>query len=171
MKNIEIGAQAPDFELADNNGSTWTLSQMKGNVVALLFYPQNETLVCTKQLCAVRDRWQEYLDTKAIVVGISPGEPAAHTAFADKYYLPIPLLADDGRRVTSQFVKHSILPLSFTRGVVIIDANGIIREREIMLRAFRPSDDSLLAAIHSARGDQLMDKYGKLRQRIKKVII
>lgn len=171
MKNIAVGDMAPDFELADNNGSTWTLSEMKGNAVVLLFYPQNETLVCNRQLCSVRERWQDYLATKAVVVGISPAEPASHTAFADKYYLPIPLLADDGRRVTSQFVKHSIFPISFTRGIVIIDASGRVREREVMLRAFRPSDDSLISAIHAARSDALMDKYGSLRQRIKKVII
>jgi Peroxiredoxin len=171
VKNIEVGDIAPEFELADNNGSTWSLSAMKGNVVVLLFYPQNETLVCNRQLCSVRDRWQDYLDTKAVVVGISPAEPASHTAFADKYYLPIPLLADEGRRITSQFVKHHIFPISFTRGIVIIDAVGRIREREIMLRAFRPSDDSLIAAIHAARHDALMDQYGSLRQRIKRVII
>lgn len=168
MRNIDVGQPAPDFVLADNNGSTWTLSEMKGNVVALLFYPQNETLVCNKQLCSVRDRWQDYLNTKAVVVGISPAEPAAHTAFADKYYLPIPLLADDGRRVTTQFVKHNIFPISFTRGIVIVDANGIIRERSIMLRIFRPSDDSLLTAIHSARIDALDARYQDLRNRIKK---
>lgn len=162
---------APDFALKDEKGADWRLSDAIGNIVVLLFYPQNETLVCTKQLCAVRDRWQEYLETNAIIVGISPAEPDTHTAFADKYYLPIPLLSDENRKVTSAYVKHSFYPINFTRGVVVIDTHGIIRTRQIMLRAFRPKDDDVIAAIYAARGDAMDERYQKLKKKIRKVIV
>ncbi|MGQ0543490.1 MAG: peroxiredoxin [Blastocatellia bacterium] len=98
---VRVGSESPDFILKNETGGDWRLADHRGNVVVLLFYPRNETLVCTKQLCAVRDHWGKYIETKAEIVGISPAEPADHAAFAEKYSLPIPLLADPERAVTT----------------------------------------------------------------------
>lgn len=164
-RSIEVGAPAPDFELRTDKGGRWKLSDHLGSVVALLFYPGDETLVCTKQLCSLRDHWQDYLDTKATVVGISPGSAEQHAAFSAKHRLPIPLLADDDSSVTEQYCSHWLVPLFFMRGIVIVDATGIVRTRRTMLRAFRPSDRSVISAIYAARGDALHERYKDIAAR------
>ena len=73
---------APDFQLKDEKGNDWRLSDHRGSVVALLFYPKDETFVCTRQLCSVRDNWDEYLKTKAVIIGVSPGSTDEHQEFA-----------------------------------------------------------------------------------------
>lgn len=152
---IKIGTAAPDFTLPSLAGSEWNLIARRGRVIALLFYPGNETLVCTKQLCSIRDNWERYMETGAEIVGISPGTIDQHSAFAARHALPLNLLADDGRIVTAKYAKHPIWPIWTTRGVVVIDAKGIVRFSDVMLRAFRPTDDEVLAEIYLARYDRL----------------
>lgn len=163
--DARVGDAAPDFVLLTDRSSSWRLSECRGRVTVLLFYPQNETLVCTKQLCSVRDHWSDYLETKAEIVGISPGTPEIHREFANSRRLPIPLLADPGREVTRIFGQHWLWPINMTRAVVVIDAEGVIRNRDIMLRAFRPSDEKLITDIYAARGDALNDTYTRLKER------
>ena len=167
---VAVGKPAPDFKLLSQNDAEWRLSDHLGNVVVLLFYPQNETLVCTRQLCSVRDNWDKYLETKAAIVGISPGTAAGHQAFAAKRELPLLLLADPDRSLTKIFAKHSLLPINMTRGVVVIDGKGIIRNRDVMLRAFRPRDEHILTSIYAARGDALTEEYSNLWSRLKGLI-
>ncbi len=164
FESFEIGSRAPDFELKSSIGENWKLSDQEGSVVALLFYPGDETLVCTKQLCSVRDNWQDYLETKAKIVGISPGTPDEHAGFAANHSLPLTLLADEGRAVTARFGFHWILPIWMTRAIVIVDAKGIIRSRRAMFRGFRPTDRSVITSIYEARSDALEEKYGSLKK-------
>src|SRR3954467_3373299 len=91
---VRIGKPAVDFSLLDTSKTLWKLGKSPGRVVALLFYPGDETLVCTKQLCSVRDNWSKYLNTGADIVGISPGTDEQHGRFADHHRLPMPLLSD-----------------------------------------------------------------------------
>lgn len=163
---VKIGTYAPDFTLVSDRGEDWRLSDHLGGVTVLLFYPQNETLVCTRQLCSVRDNWENYLDTKAMIVGISAATPIEHQEFSKKRKLPIALLADPNREITSIFSRHWLYPLSFTRAVVVIDAKGFVRNSDVMLRAFRPSDDRIITDIYEARGDALNEKYDALRNRL-----
>jgi thioredoxin-dependent peroxiredoxin len=160
-----VGSPAPDFELETNKGERWRLSDHLGNVAALLFYPKDETLVCTRQLCSVRDNWVDYLKTKAIVVGISPGTADVHDEFSRHHNLPIPLLADTERTVTKMYSSHWLFPLSFMRGIVIVDAKGIIRAKKTMLRAFRPTDRSVIKDIYAARADQLHETFDALNHK------
>lgn len=152
---VKIGNPSVDFELYNTGGQSWRLAEKIGKVVTLLFYPGNETLVCTKQLCSVRDNWRRYLDTGAEVVGISPGTPEDHRQFAEHHSLPMPLLADPGRELTLKYGKHWWMPIWATRAVVVVDAKGLVRYRNVMVRALRPSDDEVLAAIHLAKYDKL----------------
>ena len=161
---IKIGDRAPDFQLRTGADELWSLADHVGKVRVLLFYPQNETLVCTRQLCSVRDNWQQYLETKAEIVGISPSSPDEHRKFSAHRNLPIPLLADPERVTTKLYGKHWLYPIQMTRAIVVIDAKGIVRTRRIMLRAFRPKDDDVLAAIYSARGDAMHDKLSAMRK-------
>ncbi len=160
-----VGSPAADFTLVNEQNQQWRLSDHIGNVVVLLFYPQDETLVCTRQLCSVRDNWGKYLETKAEIVGISPGTPDIHLTFSENRQLPIPLLADPGREITRVFGKHWLFPVNLTRAVVVIDAKGIVRNQNIMLRSFRPSDDQVITAIYAARGDAFNEQFDQLKKR------
>src|ERR1041385_1371126 len=94
------GQVAPDFELKDNRNETFRLSSLRGKVVALVFYPKDETPVCTKQMCSMRDNWSDYEASGAEVVAISVGTVKQHKQFADHYNLPQTLLADEGGEVS-----------------------------------------------------------------------
>ena len=147
-----VGQEAPDFTLPDGDGQPWILSAQRGKVVALLFYPGDETPVCTKQLCSVRNRWDEYADTGAEVVGISTDTSDSHKKFAGKYSLPLRLLSDVESHVVRLYQMRSIIPGQSARGVIVIDREGIIRYRQartLIGLIIPPSDDGTLEAIRA----------------------
>ena len=147
-----IGTQAPDFSLSDGDGSAWRLADQRGKVVVLLFYPGDETPVCTAQLCSVRDRWEDYAATGAEVVGISTNSVDSHKKFAEHHGLPLRLLADVDRKVADAYGAQSLIPGKVARSVFVIDAAGIIRYRDVRpLGLFRPKDDDTIKAIREAR--------------------
>ncbi|HEV2860025.1 MAG TPA: peroxiredoxin [Pyrinomonadaceae bacterium] len=148
-----LGEPAPDFALADEHGREWRLSEKRGRVVVLLFYPRDETPVCTRQMCSLRDRWADYRATGAEVVGISTDPPASHLKFAEHHHLPLHLLSDPGGRVAKTFGAASWIPGRAARAVVVIGADGAVRHLKTEpLSLFRPSDDQVLAAIRAAQG-------------------
>ena len=150
--STNIGAQAPDFTLKDGEGRDWRLSEQRGRVVVLLFYPGDETPVCTRQMCSVRDNWEQYRETGAEVVGISTDSVESHKKFAEHHSLPLRLLSDPDRRVASLYGAGSWLPNRAARAVVVIDAAGRLRHRKVQpLSLFRPKDDDVLAAIRAAQ--------------------
>ena len=95
----DVGDKAPDFELLNQDGETVKLSDLAGRTVVLYFYPKADTPGCTTQACGIRDRSAEYERAGAVVLGVSPDEPAELRKFADKYGLPFTLLADTGHEV------------------------------------------------------------------------
>ncbi|HEX8089621.1 MAG TPA: peroxiredoxin [Blastocatellia bacterium] len=145
----EVGDIAPDFELKEGSGATWRLSGQKGKVVAMVFYPRDETPVCTKQMCSMRDRWADYESTGAEVVAVSVGSVESHKRFAEHHGLPQRLLADEQGKVTRLYNVKSLLGGS-QRAVIVIDPNGVIRYRKSVLPIFRPSDDEVINAIRDA---------------------
>ncbi len=148
---MKIGSNAPDFTLKDGDGRDWKLSERRGKTVVLLFYPGDNTPVCTKQMCSVRDNWAEYAATGAEIVGISTDSEASHKIFSDKYDLPLTLLADENGTVAKSYDANSWLPGRAARGVVVIDKTGIVRLHQIQpLSIFRPKDDEVLQAIRKA---------------------
>lgn len=148
--------QAPDFSLRDHNNQEWRLSAQRGQVVVLLFYPGDETPVCTRQLCSVRDRWAEYIATGAQVVGISTDTVESHRKFTENRQLPLRLLSDKDGAVSRLFKVRSWLPGRTARAVIVIDAHGVIRYRKVEpLSLFRPKDDVIIAAIRSAQYDNV----------------
>lgn len=171
FKTVTVGRPAPDFELDTESGSRWSLGENRGKVRVLLFYPANETLVCTKQLCSVRDNWEKYVATKAEIVAITPTPSQDNEVFARKYSLPIAILADKGRAVTSLYARHWLYPLNFARSIAVVDADGIVRTHQTMLRAFRPNDEDLLTAIYAARADALQARTAEMRTRIRQIFI
>lgn len=149
--DINQGSQAPDFALPDGEGKTWRLSDYRGKIVVLLFYPGDETPVCTRQMCSVRDRWDDYVATGAEVVGISTDSVESHQQFAEHHDLPLRLLSDSDRKVADLYGANSLVPGKVARSVFVIDAAGVIRYRDVRrLGLFRPKDDEVIGAIREA---------------------
>ncbi|HMM81420.1 MAG TPA: peroxiredoxin [Pyrinomonadaceae bacterium] len=148
---MKIGDTAPDFTLKDGDGRDWTLSDHRGQVVVLLFYPGDNTPVCTRQLCSVRDHWGEYQLTGAEVVGISTDSVASHKSFAEEHDLPLRLLADTDRKVSEAYGMKSWLPGRSARGVIVINRDGKVAYQKVqVLSIFRPADEDVLEAIRKA---------------------
>jgi peroxiredoxin Q/BCP len=126
-KTPQVGEAAPDFELPGTDGP-FKLSDHRGERVVLLFYPGDNTMVCTKQFCSYRDRAEDFAALAATVVGISSQDLASHEAFAGKYSLNVPLLADVEKRVARAYDAFSPR-LGVKRAVIVIDENGIVRHR------------------------------------------
>jgi peroxiredoxin Q/BCP len=148
---VVIGSTAPDFSLPDGDGRDWRLQDQRGKVVVLLFYPGDETPICTKQMCSVRDRWEDYSATGAEVVGISTDSVESHQKFAAHHELPLRLLSDGDQRVANLYGAKSLIPGKVARSVFVIDAGGVVRYRDVRpLGLFRPKDDEVLRAIREA---------------------
>src|SRR5467141_2054598 len=125
------GAPAPDFTLADGEGNQWRLLDQRGKVVVLLFYPGDETPICTKQMCSVRDRWEDYAATGAEVVGISTDSVESHRKFAEHHDLPLRLLSDANGEVAKLYGAQSLIPGKVARSVFAIDAQGKVTYRDV----------------------------------------
>lgn len=151
LSAVGVGDRAPDFALPDGEGRTWRLSEHRGETVVLLFYPGDNTPVCTKQMCSVRDRWSDYTATGAHIVGISTDTVESHKGFAAKYNLPFPLLADPQEEVIRAYGVRSWLPHRSARAVVVINREGLITYKKVQpLSLFPPRDDRIIAAIREA---------------------
>ena len=151
---MKIGESAADFTLKDGNGRDWKLSDRRGKTVVLLFYPADNSPVCTKQMCSVRDNWADYAATGAEVVGISTDSAASHKDFAENNDLPLTLLADENGAVTKIYDAASWLPGRAARAVVVIDKDGVIQHHKVQtVSLFRPKDDDILEAIRKISGN------------------
>jgi peroxiredoxin Q/BCP len=126
-KSPQVGEQAPEFELPGTDGP-FKLSEHRGERVVLLFYPGDNTPVCTKQFCSYRDRADDFASLNATVVGISSQDLGSHEAFAAKHELNVPLLADVDKQVAQAYDAFSSR-LGVKRSVIVIDEQGIVRHR------------------------------------------
>ena len=126
-KTPQVGEQAPDFELPGTDGP-FRLSEHRGERVVLLFYPGDNTMVCTKQFCSYRDRAERLRRADATVVGISSQDLGSHEAFVAKHALNVPLLADVDKKVAKAYSAYSSR-LGTKRAVIVIDEQGIVRHR------------------------------------------
>jgi len=148
----EVGTAAPDFTLpsvtvADGSaarGST-TLSEHRGSTIVLAFYPGDDTPVCTKQLCSYTSDLDQFTGMDALVWGISPQDLDSHEAFALKYNLAFPLLADVGRSVISEY-GVAMFGIGVRRSVFVIDGDGIVRWRYVGLAGLKYPDAATIAS-------------------------
>jgi peroxiredoxin Q/BCP len=146
---VGVGDRAPDFRLPATGGVTIGLDEFAGERVVLVFYPGDDTPVCTKQLAAYNNDLAAFEALDATVLGISPQDLDSHESFAGKHGFKIPLLADTEKQVAE---LYGILgPMGFPRrSVFIIDRQGIIRyaHRAIAGMTFRPVKE-LVAVLES----------------------
>ncbi len=98
-----LGTAAPDFALPDQTGTVRKLADWRGQWVVLYFYPKDDTPGCTSEACAFRDDLAQLTALGAQVVGVSVDDSLSHKAFAEKYKLPFPLLADTSGAVADRY--------------------------------------------------------------------
>jgi len=127
------GDLAPAFEGATANGDTIHLESLRGQWVALYFYPKDDTPGCTKQACNLRDHTSSLADAGVAVVGVSGDSVESHERFAEKYDLPFPLISDPDRSIQlaygvygekSFYGKKTI---GVKRTTFLIDPEGVVR--------------------------------------------
>lgn len=122
------GQPAPPFSAADQDGNTVSLADFKGKAAMVLyFYPKDDTPGCTAEACSLRDGHQAILAKGARILGVSADDAASHGAFARKYHLPFPLLADPDRRIIEAYgVRMAVVGLA-RRVTFVIDRQGVVR--------------------------------------------
>jgi peroxiredoxin Q/BCP len=128
-KGPQAGDPAPDFELPGTDGP-FKLSDHRGERIVLLFYPGDETPVCTKQFCSYRDNSDEMAALDATIVGISAQSLDSHERFRDHHGLTVPLLADHDKAVAKAY-GVTAPALGTRRATVVIDEDGIVRYRHV----------------------------------------
>ena len=129
---VEEGSQAPDFELKSDAGETVKLSQFRGRPVVLYFYPRDDTPGCTKEACAFRDSYDEYLARDAVILGVSRDGEESHRKFKQKYDLPFTLLSDPDHEVAEAYgvwaekSMYGRKSMGIVRSTFVIAADGTI---------------------------------------------
>ncbi len=126
MADPKVGDPAPDFSLLGTGGATYRLADERGHPVVLIFYPGDDTPVCTLQLKAYNEDLVQFTDLGATLWAISPQSVESHDGFREKHGFGFPLLADPDK---ATFREYGCLgPLGFPRrSVFVLDREGIVR--------------------------------------------
>ena len=127
-KNPAVGEEAPDFELEGTAG-TFRLSDHRGEKVLLLFYPGDETSVCTKQFCSYRDNSEAFGALGVTAVGISGKDVESKKSFQEHHELNVPLLADPDGAVAQKYDAYGKRLKMTKRAVIIVDEDGKVAHR------------------------------------------
>jgi peroxiredoxin Q/BCP len=146
-----VGETAPEFTLPGTGGVSYSLSNYRGQPVVIVFYPGDDSPVCTKQLNSYNNELSAFEGVGAQVLAISAQDIESHESFASKYGFKFPLLADTDKTVAAAY--GTVGPLGFPRrSVFVVDGQGIIRyaHRAIAGLTFRPVEE-LVAAVEAAR--------------------
>ena len=129
---LEVGTQAPDFTLPDQNGDMKTLSDYRGSKVVLYFYPRDNTSGCTKQACSFGELYPQFQEKGAVVIGVSKDSVASHKKFEEKYELPFTLLSDTEKEVLQAYdvwkekKSGGKVSMGVVRTTYLIDEEGVI---------------------------------------------
>ena len=129
---LEVGTKAPDFSLPDQNGKIHTLAEYAGKKVVLYFYPKDNTPGCTKQACGFSERYPQFMEKGAVVLGVSKDSVASHKKFEEKYNLGFTLLAYPELNAIKAYdawqekKNYGKVSMGVVRTTYLIDENGII---------------------------------------------
>jgi len=145
---LKVNDRAPGFVLEDDEGKTFSLADQAGKKILLVFYPGDNTPVCTRQLCDYRDGIEAFDGLGVEVIGISNDSAESHRKFRAKHGLPFTLLTDPDLEVAARYDSKGILGMK--RSIFLIDEQGYIRYLHIeSVPVFRRKREELLAAIRS----------------------
>ena len=129
---LEIGTQAPDFTLPDQNGEEHRLSDWRGQKVVLYFYPRDMTAGCTRQACSFGELYPQFREQGAVVIGVSKDSVASHKRFEERYGLPFTLLSDpelvaiQAYDVWKEKKRAGKVTMGVVRSTYLIDEDGVI---------------------------------------------
>ncbi len=144
----QLNEIAPDFSLIDADGQRFALSEQRGRRLLIVFYPGDDTPVCTRQLCDYRDGIEAFADLNVDIIGISPDDAESHRKFRERHRLPFVLLSDPDLDVAAQYGCKALIGMK--RGVFLIDETGRIRYRHVEAVAlFRRRKEELVKAIEA----------------------
>jgi peroxiredoxin Q/BCP len=147
--SLSPGQPAPDFTLVADDGRPWTLSAARGRRVLLVFYPGDNTPVCTAQLCDYRDGVEAFTGLGVDVVGISTDSGESHRQFKEKHGLPFTLLTDKGGQVARAYDAWGMLGMK--RAVFLVERDGLIAYAKVeSVALFRRTREELIEAIGKA---------------------
>lgn len=142
----QLNESAPDFELEDADGKRFKLTEHQGQRLLLVFYPGDDTPVCTRQLCDYRDGIEAFRDLGVEVVGISSDDAESHRRFRERHQLPFRLLSDPDLTVARLYDCKALVGMK--RGVFLLDEAQLIRYRHVeTVAVFRRSREELIEAI------------------------
>ncbi|NLF75863.1 MAG: thioredoxin-dependent thiol peroxidase [Chloroflexi bacterium] len=133
----QVGDKAPDFELKNQDGQTVRLSDFRGKKIVLFAYPKAGTSGCTTQACGLRDEFPRIESANAIVLGLSPDEPADLLKWKKKENLPYDLLSDpdhavlDAWGVWGEKSMYGKTYMGVIRSHWIIDEDGTVVDAQI----------------------------------------
>lgn len=146
---LEVGTKAPAFELPDQNGVIHTLEQYRGKKVVLYFYPKDNTPGCSKQACGFSERYPQFREKGAVVLGVSKDSVASHKKFEEKYGLAFPLLSDPERKVIEAYdvwkekKNYGKVSMGVVRTTYLIDESGIIVRANDKVKAANDAENML----------------------------
>jgi peroxiredoxin Q/BCP len=128
MSASTVCSAAPDVQLYLSTGEAIRLCDLwKGHPVVLFFYPKDNTSICTKEACAFRDSYEDFVEAGATVVGVSSSSAESHRRFAEEHRLPFLLAVDEGGALRRAFCVPKTLGLLPGRVTYVIDRQGVIR--------------------------------------------
>ncbi len=131
---LEVGKEAPDFTLQDQDGNERKLSDYRGRRVILYFYPKDNTPGCTKEACSLRDNKPVFDNLDAVIIGVSKDSTASHQKFIANQNLNFTLLSDPEHKVMEMYGAwgeknmYGKITMGTIRCTYIIDKNGIIEK-------------------------------------------
>jgi peroxiredoxin Q/BCP len=128
MTKIDVGDAAPELTLETHSGEQVSLADYRGkNAVVVFFYPRDGTPVCTKEACAFRDAYEDFVEAGAVVIGVSSDSAARHQAFASEHRLPFVLVSDKDGEARRAFGVPKSMGLLPGRVTYVIDKEGVVR--------------------------------------------
>jgi thioredoxin-dependent peroxiredoxin len=136
MKSIRIGDRVPEVTFTVQDGRRISISDLKGRVVVLFFYPADDTLVCTREACSFRDAFPGFQASGALVIGVSGDSQRTHERFAASQRLPYLLACDSDESLRRAFGVSKQFGLLARRITYVIDREGIVRD--VFESQFRP---------------------------------
>ena len=152
---LEAGTKAPEIVLKDKDGNEVRLSNYLGKKVVVYFYPRDNTPGCSRQAQAFARTHEEYINSGAVVIGISKDSEASHQRFADKYDLPFILLSDPELKAIKDYdvwqekKLYGKVSMGVVRATYLIDENGIIEKVWNKAKPDTNADEVLECVLHS----------------------
>ena len=154
---VEDGAQAPDFDLATDEGGNVKLSALKGKPVVVYFYPKDDTSGCTREAKDFSALAKDFAKAGTTVVGISPDGVQAHAKFRKKHELAVRLAADEDKAVATAYgvwVEKSMYGKKYMgveRSTFLIDGKGHVARSWRKVKVPGHAEEVLAAAQALAR--------------------